>query len=86
VIGDHRRRKKSRELDPAVGVRRTHHGDLDPLVAQFSDAPRPVSFDHGSPFELEADLGEKDDSGIERFHHDADIVHPLKRHAAILAG
>src|SRR3954466_9843919 len=39
VIGDHRRREKSRELDPAVAVRRTHHGDLDALVAQSSDAP-----------------------------------------------
>src|SRR5437588_1169635 len=39
VIGDHRRRKKSREFDPAVAVRRTHHGDLDALVAQSSDAP-----------------------------------------------
>ena len=39
VIGDHRRREKSRELEPAVAVRRTHHGDLDALVAQSSDAP-----------------------------------------------
>jgi len=37
------------------------------------------------PLELEAQLGEKRDSGIKRFHHDADVVHPLKRHAAILA-
>jgi hypothetical protein len=33
VIGDHRRRKKPRELDSAVAVRRSHHGDLDALVA-----------------------------------------------------
>ena len=38
VIGDHRRREKSREFDPAVAVRHTHHGDLDALVAQPSDA------------------------------------------------
>src|SRR4029450_4109620 len=30
------------------------------------------------------ELGEKRDSGIEGFHHDADVVHPLKRHAATL--
>jgi putative phosphoribosyl transferase len=41
-----------------VAVRRTHHGDLDAHVAQSSDAPCPVSFDRGSPFELEAELGE----------------------------
>src|SRR5438067_5813026 len=39
VIGDHMRREKSREFDPAVAVRHTHHGDLDALVAQSSDAP-----------------------------------------------
>src|SRR3954452_20320176 len=85
VIGDHRRREKAREFDPAVAVRRTHHRGLDALIAQSSDAPRPVSFDHGSPFEFEAQLGEKRDSGIKRFHHDADVVDPLKRHPAILA-
>src|SRR5215213_435802 len=59
--------------------------DLDAHVAQSSDALCPVSFDHGSPFELEAQLGEKRDSGIKRFHDDADVVHPFKRHGAILA-
>src|SRR6185295_11014803 len=29
--------------------------------------------------------GEERDGGVERFHDDADVVHPLKRHAAILA-
>jgi hypothetical protein len=82
VIGDRRRREKSRDLEPAVAVRRAHHGGLDAHVAQSSDALCPISFDRGSPFELEAELGEKRDSGIEGFHHDADVVHPLKRHAA----
>jgi hypothetical protein len=48
-----------------VAVRRAHHGDLDAHGAQSSDALRPVSFDRGSPFELEAELAEKRDSGIE---------------------
>ena len=39
MIGDRRWREKARELDPAVAVRRTHHGDLDALIAQSSDAP-----------------------------------------------
>jgi hypothetical protein len=43
-----------------VAVRRAHHGDLDAHVAQSSDALCPVSFDRGSPFELEAELGEKE--------------------------
>src|ERR687885_1307613 len=61
VIGDHRRREKTRELEPAVAVRRAHHRDLDALAAQSSDAPRPVSFDHGSSFELEAELTKERD-------------------------
>src|SRR5689334_460639 len=72
VIGDHGWREKSREFDPAVTVRHPHHGGLDALVAQSSDAPGPVSLDHRSPFEFEAQLGEERDSGIERFDHYAD--------------
>ncbi len=80
VIGDHRRREKARELEPAVAVRRAHHGDLDALVAQSSDAPCPLSFDHGSPFELEAELAEELDRRCEVVDDDADVVHPFKRH------
>ena len=84
MIGDHRRREKSRELEPAVVVWRAQHGDLNALVAQSGDAPCPLAFYHGSPFELEAELSEKSDSGIEGFHHDADVVHSCKRHVSIL--
>src|SRR5205807_869181 len=85
VISDHRRRDKSRELEPAVAIWRAHHGDLHALVAQSSDAPCPHAFYHGSPFELEAELSEKRDSGIEGFHHDADVVHSCQRHVSILS-
>jgi hypothetical protein len=84
MIGDHRRRDKSRELEPTVAVWRAHHGDLNALVAQSRDAPCPLAFYHGSPFELEAELSEKSESGIEGFHHDADVVHSCKRHVSIL--
>jgi hypothetical protein len=53
--------RQSRELDPAVAVRRAHHGDLNALVTQSSDAPCPVSFDRGLAFELEAELAEERD-------------------------
>jgi hypothetical protein len=86
VIGDHRRRDKSRELKPAVAVWRAHHGDFNTLVTQSSDAPCPRAFCCGSPFELQAELSKKRDSGIEGFHHDADVVHSSKRHASILLG
>src|SRR6476646_11652771 len=61
VIGHHRRREKSRELEPAVAVRCAHHRDLDALVGQSSDPSCPLSFDSGMPFELEAELAKEGD-------------------------
>jgi hypothetical protein len=78
MIGDYRRGEKSRNLESAVAVGGDHHGDLDALCAQSGDTPGPFSFDHGSPFEPEAKLGEKSDGLIERFYRDADVIHPLK--------
>src|SRR6266704_1853672 len=80
VIGDHTRREKARELEPAVAVRRAHHGDLDALVAQSSDAPCPLSFHHGSPFELEAELAKELDRRVQVLDDDADVVHPFECH------
>jgi len=42
-----------------VAVRRAHHGNLDPLIAQSSDTSGPFSFDRGPPFELEAELAKE---------------------------
>src|SRR5919202_5178321 len=84
VIGDHTRREKARELEPTVAVRRAHHGDLDALVAQSSDAPCPRSFHHGSPFELKAELAKELNRRCEVVDDDADVVHPLNRHEASL--
>ena len=77
-----RNRESSSRLWPS-GVRVI--GDLDAHVGQTGDAPRPVSVDRGSPFELEAELGKESDSRIERLHDDADVVHPWERHAATLS-
>src|SRR5438046_5808355 len=85
VIGDHRRREESGHLEPAVTVRRTHHGNLDAHVAQSSDAICPVSFDWGAPLELEAKFGEELNGGVDVFYHDADVVHTLDRHDVSLA-
>src|SRR6266511_1782868 len=63
VIGDCRRGEKARELEPAVAIGRDQHSDLDALVAQSGDAPGPVAFNRGSPFELHAKLGKKSDRG-----------------------
>jgi hypothetical protein len=58
-----------------VAIGRNHHSDLDSLVAQSGDAPGPFTLDQGSAFELQAKLFKKRDDLIERFDHDANIVH-----------
>src|SRR6185295_5030988 len=72
-------------LEPAVTIRRTHHGNLCAHVAQSSDAICPVSFDWGAPLELEAKSGEELNGGVDVFYHDADVVHTLDRHHVSLA-
>src|SRR5262249_9778049 len=67
-------------FEPAVTVRRSHHGNLDAHVAQASDAICPGSLDWGAAFELETKFGKELDGGIEVCHHDADVVHALDRH------
>jgi hypothetical protein len=79
VIGDHRRREKARELEPAVAVRRAHHGDLDALVAQSSDAPAHSPSIVARPSSSRPSSRKKSDRGIEVIDDDADVVHPLKR-------
>src|SRR5262249_37408027 len=74
-----------RQLEPAVTIRRAHHGNLDAHVPQSSYAIRPVSFDWGAPLEVEAKLGEELNGGIDVFYHDADVVHTLDGHDVSLA-
>ena len=79
MIGDHRWRKESGYLEPAVTVRRTHHGNLDAHVAQSSDAICPVSFDWGAPLELEAKLGIAEKSLIDTVVHCSGSSSALER-------
>lgn len=86
MIRDDRRREEAGQLQPAVAVRRAHHGNLDMLVAQSGDAPGPFSFDRGPPFELEAEFAKEIDRPSEVFDDDSYIVHPLERHVFDLQG
>ena len=65
MIRDDRRPKKPGELEPAVAVGRTHHGNLDVLIAQSSDTSGPFSFDRGPPFEIKAEFAKESDRGFE---------------------
>jgi hypothetical protein len=86
MIRDGRRREKPGELEPAVTVRRAHHGNLHALIAQSSDTSGPFSFDRGPPFEIEAELAKKSDRRFEIIDDDSYIVHSLKRHVSNLQG
>jgi hypothetical protein len=80
VVGDHRRRDESGYLKPAVAVRSSHHGNLNAHASQSSDAIGPVTFDRGTPFELQAKFGEELNGGINVIYHDANVVHTLDCH------
>src|SRR5581483_11328362 len=84
MIGDHRRREEPGQLEPAVTIRRTHHGNLAAHVAQPGDAVCPLALDRSAALEHEAKFGEEPDGGIDVFDHDADVVHTLDRHAVSL--
>jgi hypothetical protein len=84
VICDDRRREEAGELEPAVAVRCAHHGNLDTLIAQSSDTSGPLSFDRGSPFELEAEFTKEINRLSEVFDDDSYVVHPLERHVSNL--
>jgi hypothetical protein len=74
MIGDHLWRQKARELESSVAVWRTHHGDLDTLVAKASYAPRPFSLDHRSPFELKTEYSKELDCRFEILDDNAQVV------------
>src|SRR5262249_37657853 len=84
MVRDWRRSEKAGELEPAVAVRRAHHGDLDALVAESSDTSGPFTFDRGQPFELEAELAKEINRRLEVIDHDSYVVHPLERHVSNL--
>ncbi|CAK7261668.1 protein of unknown function (plasmid) [Shinella sp. WSC3-e] len=86
MICDNGWSEEAGEFEPAVAVGRPHHGDLDMLVAETSDAPGPLALDHRPSFQFKAEFEKEIDHGIEVFDHDPDIVHSLQRHGSDLPG
>jgi hypothetical protein len=80
VIGDNGRRQEAGQLNPAVAVRRTHHGNLDAHVMQPGDAICPASFNWGTSLESETKFCEEFNGGINVFDHDADVIHTRNCH------
>jgi len=58
-----------------VSVGRSHHRDLDSLIAHSSDAASPISFDRHAPFQHKAEFDEEGNRGIKVLHHDAHVIH-----------
>jgi hypothetical protein len=84
VIRNDRRGEKAGELEAAVAVGRTHHGNLDALIAQSGDTSGPISLDRGAAFELEAELAKEINRRGEVIDHDSDVVHACERHVSTL--
>ena len=55
-------------------VGRPHHRDLDALIPQPCNSTGPLSFNHGSPLELEAQLDEELDRRVHVVDYDSDII------------
>src|SRR5262245_50905975 len=75
VVSSNRRRDESRKLESALAVRGAHHGNLDLLVAQSSNSPRPLSVYRRLSFELEPELAKELDCRRQILNDDADVVH-----------
>ncbi len=84
VIRDDTGREEAGEFEPAMAIRRAHHGNLDMLIAEPGDTPGPFSFDRRPPFEREAEFGKEIDRHAEIFDDDSYIVHSLERHVSNL--
>src|SRR6185437_5570723 len=69
-----------RQLQLAVTVRGPHHRDIAADTVESDGAVRPEALDLRFAFQLHAELGEERDGGIQVFHDNADVVHPLNRH------
>jgi hypothetical protein len=63
-----------------VAVRGPHHRDLAPDAVQADGAVRPQALDLPLAFQLQAELGEERDGGVQVIDDDGDVVHPLHGH------
>src|SRR5438093_1652425 len=74
------RRVELSQLKPAVAVRRPQHGDVASDTVESDDAVYPRSLDCRLALQLQTKLDKERGSGLKVVDHDADVVHPQKRH------
>ncbi len=69
------------QLEPSVAVWGTHHRDVRPSSLEPNDAIHPAALVRCLAFQLESELNEERRGGRKVIDDDADMVHPLDRHA-----
>src|SRR3954469_12108162 len=80
---DRRRRVELRQLDPAVAVRRPHHGDVGTDAVEPDGAVHPRPLVRRLAFQVHTELGEERLGSLEVVDDDENVVHPLKRHIVV---
>lgn len=70
-----------RQLEPAVTVRGPEHGDVTADAVESGALVGDEALDLRPAFQLHPEFHEERDSGIHALDDDADVVHPLNRHA-----
>lgn len=84
VVGDDGWPEEAGKFEPTVAIRCAHHGNLDMLITEASNASGPFPVDHRLPFELQAEFAKEFNRGVEIFDNNSDIVHPFERHGSDL--
>src|SRR5215471_19119024 len=64
-------------VSSSLDVRGPHHRDVAPHAVESDGAVRPRPFDLPLALQLQAELGEERDGGIQVVDDDGDVVHPL---------
>ena len=70
-----------RQLESSVAVRSLEHRNVRPYALEPHDAVHPATFDGRLALQHESELDEELGRRREVVNHDADVVHPLDRHA-----
>jgi len=65
-----------------VAVRGPQHRDVAPDAVESDGAVREQAFDLRLAFQLQAELGEERDGGVQVADDDGDVVHPLNGHVS----
>src|SRR5215216_5613201 len=77
---DRRRRVELRQLDPAVAVRGSHHGDVGTDVVEPDGPIHKRPLDRRLAFKLHTEFGEERFGSLEVVDNDENVVHALNRH------